>query len=235
MDSLLGPLILFLTVFFVVTQIVMLYLVTRQIMTHPQDKSDNDKLSTESKMRSGQIMHKAMAEANELVAEASQKGLEILAREQMESKNLSAEYAKHLGAVEDTIREHFEKNAIDAENAYNDFIASVGHVVNEHIDKNEKLMAEKAEQMLKEAHESLEKMTKDTEKRVNQEIEHELEASRHEIDEYKLRRIKMIDEHIVNMLEEIIRVALEKKLSLVEQSEFVYKALEEAKDENAFK
>jgi len=54
-----------------------------------------------------------------------------------------------------------------------------------------------------------------------------------EIEEYKIHRRKVLDEKIVDILEEVLRLTIDKKLSLSDQSDFIYKALEEAKKNHA--
>ncbi len=179
-------------------------------------------------------MRSTVAKANDIIADAQKKGVDILSKEEKVGGDLSEDYAKHLKAVEVAFKAQFEKSADNANKAYNDFIVQVGHVVNERIDKNEQMLHDRAQDMIKQAQEALAKMAKDTQDAVAREVKSELDLSRREIDEYKQRRMRIIDERIITMLEDIIKVTLEKKLSLEEQSELVYRALEEAKKENAF-
>ena len=62
-----------------------------------------------------------------------------------------------------------------------------------------------------------------------------MQKARGEIDEYRIHRQKVMDEKIVDILEEVLALSIDKKLSLADQSDFIYKALEEAKKNHAFK
>jgi len=62
-------------------------------------------------------------------------------------------------------------------------------------------------------------------------IELELKSTRQLIDTYKSEQLKLIDENIVAMMEKTLSIVLAKKLSLKDQLELVYEALEKAKVE----
>ena len=61
-----------------------------------------------------------------------------------------------------------------------------------------------------------------------------MQKARQEIVEYRLHRQKVLDEKIVDILTEVLQKTIDKKLSLADQSDFIYKALEEAKNSHAF-
>lgn len=62
-------------------------------------------------------------------------------------------------------------------------------------------------------------------------IELELKAARRLIDTYKTQQLALIDENIIAMLEKTLSIVLSKKLTLKDQLELVYDALEKAKVE----
>jgi hypothetical protein len=72
------------------------------------------------------------------------------------------------------------------------------------------------------------------EAKVKGDVERELAKAAEEIEQYKANRMRVVDERIVDILEEVLRVALDKKMSLADQSELIYKALEDAKKEHSF-
>jgi len=235
MDSALPVLILFLTVVFVVTQIVMLFLISRSISSHKKDHLVDSELTSDLKSRAEKVMERAIENANKILEEAGKKGVEILAREEMTGKTLAGEYSRHLTAVQEALKSQFEISITQAEAAYNDFIVQTGHAVNAQIDNNEKLLKEQASKMIEESKNRLDEISRDTQKMIRDEVNNQLTSVKSEIDEYKLRRMKVIDERIILILEDVIKVTLEKQFSLQEQSELVYRSLEEAKKENAFK
>lgn len=70
-----------------------------------------------------------------------------------------------------------------------------------------------------------------TESKTASSIELELKAARQLIETYKTQQLKLIDENIVAMIEQTINIVLGKKLSLQDQVDLIYEALEKAKVE----
>ena len=65
-------------------------------------------------------------------------------------------------------------------------------------------------------------------------IELELQAARSLIENYKASQLKIVDENIVAILEKTLSIILAKKLTLADQMDLVYQALEKAKAEKFF-
>lgn len=91
------------------------------------------------------------------------------------------------------------------------------------------------EKRIQETFERLENKLSDfliqTEQKTTSSIELELQAVRHLIETYKDEQLKLIDENIIAMLEKTLSLVLAKKLSLKDQLDYVYEALEKAKSE----
>ena len=68
-----------------------------------------------------------------------------------------------------------------------------------------------------------------TEQKTTTSIELELTSTRQLIETYKNAQLKLIDENIVAMMEQTLNIVLGKKLTLKDQLELVYEALERAK------
>ena len=68
-----------------------------------------------------------------------------------------------------------------------------------------------------------------TEQKTTTSIELELTSTRQLIETYKNAQLKLIDENIIAMMEQTLNIVLGKKLTLKDQLEFVYEALERAK------
>lgn len=68
-----------------------------------------------------------------------------------------------------------------------------------------------------------------TEQKTTSSIELELKSARELVEAYKNEQIKLIDENIIAMMEQTLSLVLGKKLSLKDQMDLVYEALEKAK------
>ncbi|MBI4039192.1 hypothetical protein HY384_04540 [Candidatus Daviesbacteria bacterium] len=70
-----------------------------------------------------------------------------------------------------------------------------------------------------------------TEQKTTSSIDLELKAARQLIETYRNAQLKLIDENIVAMMEQTLNLVLAKKLSLKDQLDLIYEALEKAKTE----
>lgn len=70
-----------------------------------------------------------------------------------------------------------------------------------------------------------------TEQKTTSSIELELKSTRELIETYKNQQLKLIDENIIAVMEQTLNIVLAKKLSLKDQLDLVYEALEKAKVE----
>ncbi|MBI2330000.1 hypothetical protein HYU94_01275 [Candidatus Daviesbacteria bacterium] len=70
-----------------------------------------------------------------------------------------------------------------------------------------------------------------TAQKTTSSIELELKAGRQLVETYKNEQLKLIDENIIAMMEQTLNIVLGKKLSLKDQLDLVYEALEKAKIE----
>jgi len=70
-----------------------------------------------------------------------------------------------------------------------------------------------------------------TEQKTTSSIELELKSARELVEAYKNEQLKLIDENIIAMMEQTLSLVLGKKLSLKDQIDLVYEALEKAKIE----
>lgn len=225
---------LILTVLLMLSQILLIILFIRILNRRQLEEKPIDQIIEGTRVKSASILHKAMDEANRIIVNAELEGIKELSKQKFSGKEVALEFRKHLEMVEKTLQEQSERIAKHAEGSYSDFIGEIEKSINSHIEENKKLLDDRSNAVVDRAQGLLDKFIGDVESRVKSQVDDALKEARNEIAEYKAHRIKVIDERIIDMLEDIIKVALEKKLNLAEQSELVYRALEEAKRENAF-
>lgn len=70
-----------------------------------------------------------------------------------------------------------------------------------------------------------------TEQKTASSIDLELKSTRALIETYKNEQLRIIDENIISMMEQTLSIVLAKKLSLKDQLDLIYEALEKAKVE----
>lgn len=215
----------------IILQLLILVFLSRGRLKLEDEASE---LVDETKTKSHSIIHRAIAEANRIMVNAELKGIRMLARGKLTGKDLTQQYRENLARIEVALREQFAQSATKAEASYQDFIKLIEATINEQISRNQKLIEEKADQMVRQSQTQVSRLIGDIHAKVKTQVDAEMQAAKNEIAQYKSSRIAVLDERIVDILEEILRVALAKKLSLADQSDLIYKALEQAKHENAF-
>lgn len=214
-----------------ISQILTLFIV---IGMRRRSVKPTDTLLRESQAKTHSIIYKAVQQANKILVAAELKGLQLIGKEKLTSNELTDQFNSHLAAIERAMQEQLERNAEHAEAVYGEFIQSAETAINDHINKNQKMLEEKANAMIERTESLLTQFTGDLEAKVKGDVERELAKAAEEIEQYKANRMRVVDERIVDILEEVLRVALDKKMSLADQSELIYKALEDAKREHSF-
>jgi hypothetical protein len=223
-----------LVVTLVLSQVFFLYLIAKALQDRKNEIDKEEKIIQDTKVHAAEILKKAIQDANAMVAQAQHDSSDIVAHQQQSGAELARVFEKHLKDVEATLKTQFDANSQTANSAYKEFIKIVEDSISQQIEKNNQMIQEKSSQMIANTQGLMDKFVKNVEGKVTQQIDAELRNVREEINQYKVHRMQVIDERIIEILEDIIQVALEKKLSLAEQSELVYRALDEAKHENAF-
>ncbi len=203
------------------------------LMRHSDDPH-RDVLLEQGKRKTNSLLHRAVQQANKILVAAELKGIKLISQQKMSGSELTREFQTHLASVEKALSDQLVRNAEHAETTYEEFIKGAEKAISEHVAANEKMLSDKSNTMVEKTSEMLGVFTKELEEKVKGDIEKKMVEATNEIEQYKLTRIRVIDERIVDVLEEVLQVVLEKKLSLADQSDLVYKALEQAKREHAF-
>lgn len=208
-------------------------ILTVLLMRHSDDPH-HDVLLEQGKLKTNSLLHRAVQQANKILVTAQMKGIHLISKQKMTGSELTKEFQTHLAAVEKALSDQLIRNTEHAEQTYEEFIKKAEKAITDHVKANEKMLSDKSNAMVEKTSEMLGVFTKELEEKVKADIEKKMIEATNEIEQYKLTRIRVIDERIVDVLEEVLEVVLEKKLTLADQSDLVYKALEQAKREHAF-
>lgn len=233
----LSALILILIILIIVVagiQLGLLVLFARLRRPQVVDTTKEDVVLGQARDQAQGIIHKAIRQANRILVSSELRGINILAKQNTLGKEVADEFKSHIAEMEKSLISEFDHSAATAEKAYAEFLGTLQAAIQERLKHNEQLLIQKTDGMLTATETTVAAFVEDLEKKVKEEVEAQFAAARAEVERYKMHRLRVIDERIVEMLEEIVYVSLAKKLSLVDQSELAYKALEEAKRANAF-
>lgn len=213
----------------IVLQIIVIYVFVKRFQPPHRDI-----LLEQGKLKTNSLLHRAVQQANKILVTAELKGIHLISSQKMSGSELTKQFQIHLASIEKALSDQLIRNTEHAEATYNEFITNTEKAIKDHVKANEQMLLDKSTQMVKETEAMLGEFTRDLEKRVKEDIEKQMKEAVSEIEQYKLTRMRVLDERIVDVLEDVIQVVLEKKMTIADQSDLVYKALEQAKKEHAF-
>ncbi len=101
-------------------------------------------------------------------------------------------------------------------------------------DKNAEIVREEMRKIGKETAAAVVKVAQGLDDALRVNLEKEFTSIAGEITKYREARMRLIDERILMLLEETTQIALQRKLSMQEQADLVYRSLEEAKQRGIF-
>ena len=172
----------------------------------------------------------------EVAQETRQKSMQLLTAAEAAETQVLAEGKFATQKLEQEFKTKLEnllagsgKSVIDAQNELVRFMQEL----KKKSEEAESLQKNQREQRTNELFERLETKLSDfliqTEQKTTTSIELELKSTQELIETYKNAQLKLIDENIVAMMEQTLNIVLGKKLTLKDQLELVYEALERAK------
>ena len=180
---------------------------------------------------------------------ATKKAQAILGMAELDAIKVGADsrfYKEKLeGKFEDLFRQQTDKAITDFENSlkqlksdldnkgrdYSNYLNYLKSDADAQKNDNQDAIKQQIDQIFVKFEENLSQFLMDSQQRSVQSIELELKAARQLIETYKQQQLKVIDENVIAMLEKTLSLVLTKKISLQDQVELVYEALEKAKAE----
>lgn len=166
------------------------------------------------------VIKQALAKAQKILGKAELEGAEIIADSKLMTKRLEAQYGEALAKQIEKSQTEFENYLLELKTRS---------------EQAEALTQEFTKQRVNEIFEQFETnlatFLTSTEQKSIAAIDLELKAARQLIDTYKTQQLQLIDENIIAMLEKTLSIVLSKRLTLKDQVDLVYEALEKAKIE----
>ncbi|MBI2595351.1 hypothetical protein HYW46_01290 [Candidatus Daviesbacteria bacterium] len=170
-----------------------------------------------------QIIHNAIKKAQVILGEAEIEGIKVSAQTKLESKKIEERFDAQLGIFTDRLDKIQED--------YNNYLNSLRVSAGTSEDKNNEVIRQHINQIFDRLEQSLVESFNQTQQQSIHTIEMEIQSARQLIERYKLQQLKLIDENIIALLESTLSLVLAKKLTLKDQLDLVYEALEKAKIE----
>ncbi|MBU1000607.1 hypothetical protein KKE78_04400 [Patescibacteria group bacterium] len=222
-DLLQNPISLILAIITAIT--FLLYL--REYNKRRNLESEGDKFLQDIKKKGWENLHQSIKKSQEILGEAELEGIKVIAGSEVELSKLENEYSKKLSQSLETSR----RNIDAAQNKLMQFMADLQKKSAEFEEASKVSGQQRINQLFDKVENKLSDFLVQTAQKTSSSIELELKASRQLIDTYKNGQLKLIDENIITMMEQTLSLVLGKKMSLNDQLDLVYEALEKAKIE----
>lgn len=199
----------------------------------------------EAQTKSAALIEQAVSKATDLVSEAEKKSLSHVDESTKTIESLAAQVNKSLETMAGDAKTKLEQTANVAEgkfkettesakSTYDAFVKETETSMQSLLSQDKKLLEQKTDLAITETSSMFQGFMKDVTNQVRKELDGEIKKANEAVEVYKSERLQAINEKVIDILEEVLLQTLGKKLSLKDEGEFVYQALEQAKKEHAF-
>lgn len=189
-----------------------------------------------------QVMHSAQIKAQDIISQAEVESIKLATDKEFELKLFETHFNEKLeqaitsinSSLEQALAKletNFSHNLDQSYTKHETFISDVEKHTLEWQDKLKDQMNSKVNSLLINFEENLTSFLARAEQESLESINLELKSARQLIDTYKSQQLSLVDENIVAVLERTMNIVIKQKLSLKDQLELVYEALEKAKVE----
>lgn len=183
------------------------------------------------KERSFALLRRAYLKAQDILGRAELESVKVVATSRFTTKALEEKYQTEISSVVTDIETSFKSEVGKAQKTFASYLEELKQKSDKAQMDTESLMQQRINQLFDKFEANLAEFLTQTETKATSSIELELKAARNLVDTYKQQQLKLIDENIIAMLEKTLSLVLTKKLTLRDQVDLVYEALEKAKVE----
>lgn len=216
------------------TLILMVMLIKMSVPKRELGRRENE-LMDEAQQRSYAMLSEATKEANSLITEAELAGLRLFADEKLEGKKAASTFKQELDLLEERLQGRLNESTKAAEASYALFIKGLEASMEAQATKAQASLEEQGKALLSRTQEAFTVLANSMNEKIQTELDREIASTKEIMEHYREQKMKSIDDNIFTVLTETTRIILGKSMSFKEQTELVYKALDEAKKENFFK
>lgn len=183
------------------------------------------------KERSFSLLRKAYLKAQDILGRAELESVKVAANSRFTTKKLEEKYQTEISSVLADMETSFKAEVDKAQGKFASYLEELKKRSDKSQLDSETVLQGRINQLFDKFEANLAEFLTQTETRTTSSIELELKGARNLIDTYKQSQLKLIDENIIAMLEKTLSLVLTKKLTLRDQVDLVYEALEKAKVE----
>lgn len=218
------------TCILVISVMVSMYADTKRRAGREEESAKN-----RARAESSNIITGAVKRANDMMVKAELSGIEAVARKKLEAEKYEEEYERELqNVLSHTIHDFTKANEV-LEREYKEFLKNVQDTIKTRLQNNTIELEKHLSVMKIDTQKNLETFMNAQRMRIESQIDNEIKATARLLEEYRLHRQKLVDEHIVDIVEDTAKELLSTQLSIKDHTAAVLESLEEAKKEGFFK
>lgn len=177
--------------------------------------------------KSYELIHDAIKKSQAILGSAELEGIKVAAETKFETAKLEEAYQSKLEEVLNQSQQKINQ----AQNQLLQFMAGLQARSSDFEGASQKAIQDRINQLFEQLEERMGEFLISAEGKTTSSLELELKSTRQLIETYKQQQLKLIDENILAMMEQTLNLVLGKKLSLKDQLDLIYEALEKAKAE----
>lgn len=166
-----------------------------------------------------------------LLSQAIKKAQEMLTQAELESIKTVSDQRVGVRKMEEEIEKTFSRQVFTAQNEFIKYLQDLRRNSEEAQSLSQEFIQQKINSLFDRFEQNLASFLTQTEQKSISSIDLEIKAARELIETYKQKQLELIDENIIAILERTLGLVLAKKLSIKDQIDLVYEALEKAKVE----
>lgn len=218
----LGPAALIL---FILTTATAVFFYLREHNKRRKLETEGDKFLEAIKVKGWETLNQSIKKSQAIIGEAEIEGVKALAGDKIEISKMEQDFAQNLAQA----LNESKTTIASAQGQLLQFMQDLQKRSAEFEEASKRVGEQRINQLFDRVETRLSDFLMQTEQKTTYSIELELKAARQLIDTYKSEQLKLIDENIVAVIEQTLTLVLTKKLSLQDQLDLVYEALEKAK------
>lgn len=208
------------TLVLVLTLTIAIILYLREYNLRKKGEAEGDKFLNKIKEKGWETLNQSIKKSQAIIGEAEIEGIKETAKIELDFQKI---LTQSLDQSKQTI--------VAAQNQLLKFMQDL-KIRSQEFEEASKASGEaRINQLFDRVENRLSDFLMQTEQKTTSSIELELKSARELVEAYKNEQLKLIDENIIAMMEQTLSLVLGKKLSLKDQLDLIYEALEKAKVE----
>lgn len=193
-------------------------LLLQQQATNTNTNKPTDEAVLKATAKADELVHRASQSARKIIVKAELEGIREIARDKIEASKLEAAFERELATLMATVLNKIEAIGTETNTKQQAYLA-----------RSQRLLDMRFTTFFDQAASSLLTTSTNAQAKLEEHVDKEIATAQAEIKAYKNARLKLLDEQFISLVEDAMRVVLEKKLTASDQMDLIYHSLAEAK------